>query len=225
MHSGETQRKTDNVNVCMCPKSFSLTALDLQLNLHSHVTPHGFNTMRYARREMPRFNRNSFRTISLQWGMLFLSCYSWVLAWLPEGWSSARQIFLPSVFGCHGSELLQTQNRGWETCSFQCVCVCVWLDLWMYSSVYLSACFPNSSWNILHTWGLCAFVGKSISDMEKRKSLRETFYAWECQILALLQVFHLNFYSVSNVFTWGLLTHHPPGGGCKPQKRPHGRNW
>lgn len=51
--------------------------------------------------------------LSLRCGMLFLSWDSRVLAWLPEGWSSARQIFLPSVFGCHGSQLLQAQNRGW----------------------------------------------------------------------------------------------------------------
>lgn len=69
--------------------------------------------------------------LSLRCGMLFLSWDSRVLAWLPEGWCSARQIFLPSVFGCHGSQLLQAQTENEKhvpVCVSVHVCLCLFIN-------------------------------------------------------------------------------------------------
>ena len=77
----------------------------------------------------------------------------------------STRILLPSVFGCHGSQLLYRPKTEDEKHARSNVCVCVCVHaclLFVYESHFL-----NGSWNILHTWGLCALAGKSnITDRE-----------------------------------------------------------
>lgn len=103
-----------------------------------------------------------------------------------------------------------------------CVCVSVNVQLCLFISLF-------SKWFMKHLAylrPLCLCREVSIWHGEEKKFAEKTekhfmpgnVKFWHCCRC-------LNFYSVSNVFTWDLLTHCPPGGGCKPHKRPHGRNW
>lgn len=75
---------------------------------------------------MPLFNRNSLKTITEMWNVVFVMGLE-SLSMTARGMelSQAAQIFLPSVFGCHGSQLQQAQNRKDEKCACSNKCMLV----------------------------------------------------------------------------------------------------
>lgn len=123
------QCKRDNANFHLCMQmQVNTFSLSLCRRIHIHILEQ-MVSIRWGMHTKKCLCLTGIPwRLSLRCGMLFLSWDSGVLAWLPEGWSSARQrtdfsplgIWLPWL-------LLQAPNRGCETCSLQSVSVHVFI--------------------------------------------------------------------------------------------------